>query len=344
MRRLKLEPSDLNVQVAQVLDFFRPKAQEGRIEVVDYLSSDLATVLLDRESFHGALLNLVLNAQQAMPEGGQLVVRTYNTAQGVALDLIDTGCGMDAETQAHAFDAFYSTKTGGSGLGLPTTRKIIEAHGGRISLAERAGPRHAVHDRAARAPAAAGRRRADGVLARGKQGVAADTIESVMSNQSYLCCHNHPDIYPAHGYAEFDPELHTLASGVYCVPLTWLAFFSADSLVTRTFSVHGDKVVATAPISSRELCLDRFSTQLARLTQLIAIPGEVLDDYGRFLRLALENAEGEFATIELDEIACMGDEAKFYHNLLIVLLALGGKEKLGARDACLSFGDLDLSR
>ena len=139
VRRLKLEPSDLNVQVAQVLDFFRPKAQEGRIEVVDYLSSDLATVLLDRESFHGALLNLVLNAQQAMPEGGQLVIRTYNTAQGVALDLIDTGCGMNAETQAHAFDAFYSTKNGGSGLGLPTTRKIIEAHGGQISLQSEVG-------------------------------------------------------------------------------------------------------------------------------------------------------------------------------------------------------------
>ena len=96
-------------------------------------------MLLDRESFHGALLNLVLNAQQAMPEGGQLVVRTYNTAQGVALDLIDTGCGMDAETQAHAFDAFYSTKRGGSGLGLPTTRKIIEAHGGRITVQSEPG-------------------------------------------------------------------------------------------------------------------------------------------------------------------------------------------------------------
>ena len=139
VRRLKLEPSDLNVQVAQVLDFFRPKAVEGRIEVVDYLSSDLATVLLDRESFHGALLNLMLNAQQAMPDGGQLVIRTSNTAQGVALDLIDTGCGMDAETQAHAFDAFYSTKKGGSGLGLPTTRKIIEAHGGRISVQSEPG-------------------------------------------------------------------------------------------------------------------------------------------------------------------------------------------------------------
>ena len=139
VRRLKLDPSDLNVQVTQVLDFFRPKAQEGRIEVIDYLSSDLATVLLDRESFHGAMLNLVLNAQQAMPEGGQLVIRTYNTARGVALDLIDTGCGMDAETQEHAFDAFYSTKGGGSGLGLPTTRKIIEAHGGRITLQSEVG-------------------------------------------------------------------------------------------------------------------------------------------------------------------------------------------------------------
>ena len=55
------------------------------------------------------------------------------------MDLIDTGCGMDAETQAHAFDAFYSTKKGGSGLGLPTTRKIIEAHGGRITLQSEVG-------------------------------------------------------------------------------------------------------------------------------------------------------------------------------------------------------------
>ena len=94
---------------------------------------------MDRESFQGALINLLLNAQQAMPQGGQLVLRTKQTATGVALDLIDTGVGMDEKTRARIFEAFFSTKQGGSGLGLPTTRKIIEAHGGRISVQSELG-------------------------------------------------------------------------------------------------------------------------------------------------------------------------------------------------------------
>jgi signal transduction histidine kinase len=68
-----------------------------------------------------------------------LVVRTYGTPDGVAMDLIDTGCGMDQKTQERVFDAFFSMKQGGSGLGLPTTRKIIEGHGGRISLQSEPG-------------------------------------------------------------------------------------------------------------------------------------------------------------------------------------------------------------
>jgi len=139
VRRLKPEPSNLNQQVREVLDFFQPKARKARIVVLDYLTSDLPTVLLDRESFRGALLNLVLNAEQAMPEGGQLVVRTSVTGEGVALDLIDTGCGMDEKTRQHIFDAFFSTKSGGSGLGLPTARKIIEAHGGQILVQSEPG-------------------------------------------------------------------------------------------------------------------------------------------------------------------------------------------------------------
>jgi signal transduction histidine kinase len=138
-RQFQLEPADLNAAIDRVLDFFRPKADESRIEIVRYLDPDLPSVLLDRETFHAALLNLVLNAQQAMNDGGQFVVRTRPTPTGVALDLIDTGCGMDADTRAKIFDTFYSTKPGGSGLGLPTARKIIEGHGGQITVESEVG-------------------------------------------------------------------------------------------------------------------------------------------------------------------------------------------------------------
>ncbi len=119
--------------------FISPKARQSGVEVVAYLTPNLPTVLLDREAFHGAMLNLVLNAEQAMPGGGQLVVRTYGAPDGVALDLIDAGCGMAPETRARVFDAFFSTKRGGSGLGLPTARKVIEGHGGQLVLQSELG-------------------------------------------------------------------------------------------------------------------------------------------------------------------------------------------------------------
>jgi signal transduction histidine kinase len=134
LRTLRLEPSDLNVEIDCVLEFFRPKAAECGIEIVKFFNAELPSVVLDQEAFRGALLNLILNAQQAMPDGGQLVVRTRPSALGVALELIDTGEGMDEETMSHIFEAFYSTKSGGSGLGLPTARKIIEGHGGHITV------------------------------------------------------------------------------------------------------------------------------------------------------------------------------------------------------------------
>jgi signal transduction histidine kinase len=139
VRHLRLEPSDLNEQVRRVLDFSRSKMQAGAIEVIPYLQSDLPSVRLDRDTFQGALLNLVINAQQAMPNGGQLVVSTEVNPRGVALHLIDNGCGMDEKTLAHMFEAFYSTKRGGTGLGLPTARKIVEAHGGRINVQSELG-------------------------------------------------------------------------------------------------------------------------------------------------------------------------------------------------------------
>ena len=76
---------------------------------------------------------------EAMPDGGQLVARTRITRKGVALDLIDTGCGMDEETITRIFEPFFTTKTKGTGLGLPVARRIIDAHGGSIVVEDQAG-------------------------------------------------------------------------------------------------------------------------------------------------------------------------------------------------------------
>jgi signal transduction histidine kinase len=139
VRQMRLEPSDLNHEIADVLDFFTAEASAAGIEIVRYFDPELPSVQLDRDAFRRALLNLILNAKQAMPSGGQLVVRTAAQDDSVAVYLIDNGVGMDEHTAAKMFEAFFSTKPGGSGLGLPTTQKIIAGHGGRINVQSELG-------------------------------------------------------------------------------------------------------------------------------------------------------------------------------------------------------------
>jgi len=136
---LELTLGNLNDQIERVLDLFAAQAEENHVEIARYLDPDLPSILLNAETLQAALVNLVKNALEAMPDGGQLTVRTHVIRQGVALDLIDTGIGMDERTAMKMFDAFYTTKSGGSGLGLPTARRIIEAHGGRISVHSEVG-------------------------------------------------------------------------------------------------------------------------------------------------------------------------------------------------------------
>jgi signal transduction histidine kinase len=139
VRKLDLTAGSLNEQINRVLDLFAAQAREMGVDIVRYLDAELPSILLDEQTMEAALVNLVKNALEAMPDGGQLTVRTRLTRHGVALDLIDTGCGMDENTAMHMFDAFYSTKEGGSGLGLPTAKKVIEAHGARIVVQSEVG-------------------------------------------------------------------------------------------------------------------------------------------------------------------------------------------------------------
>jgi two-component system sensor histidine kinase HydH len=131
---LELVESDLNQAVQEFIDFYQPEAAAQNVEISPHLSVDLPAVRLDRALFRQVLMNLALNAQQAMPKGGLLELQTSARGGRVILDLIDNGCGMDEQTQSHIFDVFFSTKSGGSGLGLPTVKKIVEAHGGQITV------------------------------------------------------------------------------------------------------------------------------------------------------------------------------------------------------------------
>jgi signal transduction histidine kinase len=143
---LQIAPTSIAAVVEDIVAFFSPTAQQSRIEVKCYVPSDLPLVRLDADLFKQALLNLFLNAQQAMPEGGQLTIQAKHFRESVAdlsnengqgcveLCLIDTGKGMCPDVLAKIFRPFFSTKPGGSGLGLATTRRIIEAHGGSIAV------------------------------------------------------------------------------------------------------------------------------------------------------------------------------------------------------------------
>ncbi len=130
IQHLDVTPSNLQEVIEELTDFYGPSARHANIEIKAFLPGDLPRVALDREMFKQALLNLILNAQQAMPQGGELTIQAEGRDGQVVLRIIDTGEGMPPEVLAQIFKPFYTTRAAGSGLGLPTARRIIEAHGG----------------------------------------------------------------------------------------------------------------------------------------------------------------------------------------------------------------------
>jgi two-component system sensor histidine kinase HydH len=139
VKDLELVPTNLAEVVEELTDFFGPMARAANIEIKSYIPTDLPPLALNRDMFKQALLNLLLNAQQAMPSGGEITLLARAEPEGVVFEVIDTGRGMTPEVLAKAFRPFYSTRSGGSGLGLPTTRKIIEAHGGTMEVQSELG-------------------------------------------------------------------------------------------------------------------------------------------------------------------------------------------------------------
>ena len=135
--RIELRPENVSVNalVEDLIDFIHPQAQASKVRVLTALTSDDPHSRLDPNLFKQALLNLLLNAVQAMSvDGGELLVRTIAAKDKIILYISDTGAGISPENLPRIFDAYFTTKKGGTGLGLPTTRRIIEEHNGSITV------------------------------------------------------------------------------------------------------------------------------------------------------------------------------------------------------------------
>jgi two-component system sensor histidine kinase HydH len=136
---LELVPTDLNGVVDELRDFYEPTAGTRGVVIRTQFERDLPLALIDVDLFNQALLNLILNADHAMPSGGDLILTTRHEGVWILLDVTDTGTGMSEDVRSRIFQAFFSTRPAGSGLGLPTTRKIVEAHGGTIQVQSEPG-------------------------------------------------------------------------------------------------------------------------------------------------------------------------------------------------------------
>ncbi|HEX6183869.1 MAG TPA: response regulator [Pyrinomonadaceae bacterium] len=130
---------DLNRVVTDLLQLLEPQLASARVEPRVELSPDPMRARLDESSLRSALTNLLLNAVQAMTGGGLLSVRTLRDADGLRVEIADTGVGMTRGQIEKVFEAFYTTKAKGLGLGMPYAKKIIEEHGGEIGVESRPG-------------------------------------------------------------------------------------------------------------------------------------------------------------------------------------------------------------
>ena len=133
------KPEDLARIVRELLEFVEPEDERAGIRHHVDLPLGLPLVLVDEARIKQAVLNLLVNARQAMPAGGELLVRLRRMGSQVELSITDTGLGMSPEKLARCFEEYWSDKPGGTGLGLSTARRIIEEHGGTITALSEEG-------------------------------------------------------------------------------------------------------------------------------------------------------------------------------------------------------------
>jgi len=144
--RIQLDRAETNVvgMVDEMVDFFAPQASAAKVQLRSQPPSERIEAEIDAGLIKQALLNLLINAVQAMSEArlgkkphggcGELIIRTERVREQVLIHVTDTGPGIDPVAGKSVFEPYFSTKKGGSGLGLPTSRRIVEEHGGSLTF------------------------------------------------------------------------------------------------------------------------------------------------------------------------------------------------------------------
>jgi PAS domain S-box-containing protein len=128
----RLEPEDIGALVRSIASFVTREMEGSRVSVVLDVEEGLPPVAIDEQQIRQALLNLLRNAREAMPDGGHIFLAAERRGEGVLVSVRDEGSGIPEAERERIFDLFYTTKERGTGLGLPLTQQIVVAHGGHI--------------------------------------------------------------------------------------------------------------------------------------------------------------------------------------------------------------------
>jgi signal transduction histidine kinase len=138
---LKLVQTDLRELIVELLEFLGEEARARKVRLRFDYAGRLDGLVLDATLLRQAVLNLLKNALDAIDprKGGEVIVRAHIRGDLVGIEVIDTGCGIAASNHDRMFRPYFTTKKGGTGMGLPMVRRIVEEHGGQITFESEEG-------------------------------------------------------------------------------------------------------------------------------------------------------------------------------------------------------------
>jgi two-component system, NtrC family, sensor histidine kinase HydH len=135
----KLVAIALNDKLRALVEFHEPEMRERGVSLRFYPGADVDHVHGDWDHLQAAVVNLLRNAKDATPSGGEVLLSTSRDGTDVLVRVTDTGAGIPPELQPRVFEPYFSTKKAGTGLGLPTVRRVVEEHGGALTLQSEVG-------------------------------------------------------------------------------------------------------------------------------------------------------------------------------------------------------------